>query len=254
MSGNRFDGRVVIVTGGAQGQGASEVAGFAAEGARVYACDLKTDFDAPPGVERLELDVTDPAAWERAVAKVGAREGRLDVLVNNAGISLGKGVLGSTLEEWKAVIDVNLNGVFHGMRACVPLMKEAGRGGSIVNTGTAVSMHGFYRAPYSASKWGLRGLAKCAALEFAPFAIRVNTIHPGLVESPMATRNSALYDAILEPVPIRRPTAVSEITRLVLFLASDDAASITGADHLIDGGLTAAGAMNAVATRMSLWD
>jgi len=253
MSSRRFDGRVVLVTGAAQGQGASEAAGFAAEGARVFACDLKDDFEAPAGLERVALDVTDPTAWERAVARVRERAGRLDVLVNNAGISLGKGVLGSTLDEWKAVIDVNLNGAFHGMRACVPLMKESG-GGSIVNTGTAMSMHGFYRAPYSASKWGLRGLAKCAALEFARFGIRVNTIHPGLVESPMATRNEALYDAILEPVPIGRPTSVSEITRLVLFLASDDAASITGGDHLIDGGLVTAGSMNAVAHKLGLWD
>jgi 3alpha(or 20beta)-hydroxysteroid dehydrogenase len=253
MSGKRFDGRVVIVTGGAQGQGASEAAGFAAEGARVFACDLADDFDSPSGIERVALDVTDPAAWEAAVERVRERAGRLDVLVNNAGISLGKGVLGSTLDEWKAVLDVNLNGAFHGMRACVPLMKSSG-GGSIINTGTAMSMHGFYRAPYSASKWGLRGLAKCAALEFARFGIRVNTIHPGLVESPMATRNAELYDAILEPVPIGRPTSVAEITRLVLFLASDDAASITGGDHLIDGGLVAAGSMNAVAMKLSLWD
>lgn len=254
MSGNRFDGRVVLVTGGAQGQGASEAAGFAAEGARVYAGDLKPDFETPAGVTPIALDVTDPNAWEKAVAQIRAQENRLDVLVNNAGISLGKGVLGSTLAEWNAVIDVNLHGVFHGMRACVPLMKEGGRGGSIVNTGTAVSMHGFYRAPYSASKWGLRGLGKCAALEFARFGIRVNTVHPGLVESPMATRNSELYDAIAEPVPIGRPTSVAEITGLVLFLASDAAASITGGDHLIDGGLHTAGAMNAVAMKLSLWD
>ncbi|MEZ4333683.1 MAG: SDR family oxidoreductase [Myxococcota bacterium] len=253
MQVKRFEGRVVLVTGAAQGQGAAEVAGFAAEGARVWACDLQSDFAAPPGVERATLDVTDPSAWERVVAHVRERDDRLDVLVNNAGISLGKGVLGTALDEWKAVLDVNLSGAFHGMRACFPLMKETG-GGSIVNTGTATSLHGFYRAPYSASKWGLRGLSKCAALEFARFGIRVNTIHPGLVESPMATRDPAMYEAILEPVPIGRPTSAEEITRLVLFLASDDAASITGADHLIDGGLVAAGAMNAVANKLSLWD
>lgn len=253
MAGGRFEGRVVIVTGAAQGQGAAEVAGFSEEGAHVFACDLREDFEAPTGVERARLDVTDPADWERVVERVREREGRLDVLVNNAGISLGKGVLGTALDEWKAVLDVNLSGAFHGMRACVPLMKETG-GGSIINTGTATALHGFYRAPYSASKWGLRGLSKCAALEFARFGIRVNTIHPGLVESPMATRDASLYQAILDPVPIGRPTSAAEITRLVLFLASDDAATITGADHLIDGGLVAAGAMNAVANKLSLWD
>lgn len=253
MDGKRFEGRVVVVTGGAQGQGAAEVAGFVEEGARVWACDLAEDFDAPAGVTRAALDVTDPEAWERVASRIRQEEGRLDVLVNNAGISLGKGVLGSEIDEWKAVLDVNLTGVFHGMRACVPLMREGG-GGSIVNTGTATAMHGFYRAPYSASKWGLRGLSKCAALEFARFGIRVNTIHPGLVDSPMATSQPELYEAILAPVPIERSTSPAEITKLVLFLASDDARSITGADHLIDGGLTAAGAMNAVATRLDLWD
>lgn len=253
MASGRFVDRVVLVTGGAQGQGAAEVEGFLEEGARVFAGDLSDDFDSLPGVERTALDVTDPAAWKRVVARIREDAGRLDVLVNNAGISLGKGVLGSTFEEFQAVLDVNLSGVFHGMQACVPLMRENG-GGSIVNTGTATAMHGFYRAPYSASKWGLRGLSKCAALEFARWGIRVNTIHPGLVDSPMATSQPELYEAILAPVPIERSTSPAEITKLVLFLASDDARSITGADHLIDGGLTAAGAMNAVATQMKLWD
>ncbi len=253
MATERFANKVILVTGGAQGQGAAQAARFAAEGGSVWACDLRDDFEAADGVRAAKLDVTNADDWTALVDRLEVEAGRLDVLVNNAGISLGKGVMGTRLDEWNAVLDVNLNGAFHGMRACVPLMRDSG-GGAIVNTGTATAMHGFYRAPYSASKWGLRGLTKCAALEFASWGIRVNAIHPGLVESPMATDQPELYEAILGPVPIGRSSSADEIAELVLFLASDAGASMTGGDYLIDGGLTAAGAMNAVASKFNLWE
>jgi hypothetical protein len=182
-----------------------------------------------------------------------SEEGRLDVLVNNAGISLGKGLIGTSLADFKAVLDVNLTGAFLGMQRCAPAMRRGG-GGSIVNIGAAISMTGFYRAAYSASKWGLRGVSKAAALEFAPWKVRVNVVHPGLVHTPMATANSDLYQAIQDAVPTGVPTMPDEIATFVLFLASDACASITGADLPIDGGVAAAGSMTGFARELGLWE
>ena len=248
----RFEGKVVVVTGAAQGQGAAQASRFRDEGATVISGDVGTPADPAPGITYERLDVTDPASWQALVADVSDRFGRLDVLVNNAGISRGTDVRGTSLDDWNAVLSVDLTGAFLGMKVCTPLMRDSG-GGAIVNTGSAIAFAGFYRAPYAAAKWGLRGLSKSAALEFAPWGITVNAIHPGLVESPMATE-SPLYNAILDTVPVGRSTSTDEIANLVLFLASDEARTMTGGDYLVDGGITAAGAMNHVARTMGLWD
>ena len=248
-----FEGKVVVVTGAAGGQGSVEVERFAARGAQVYACDLRADQEVPTGVIRLILDVAREESWADLVAQVLERSGAMHVLVNNAGISLGRGIMGTSADDFRAVLDVNLTGAFLGMKACAPAMRESG-GGSVVNVGTAISFNGFYRAAYTASKWGLRGISKTAALEFASWGVRVNAIHPGLVHSPMATANEELYDAIRDAVPTESATQSEEIATLVLFLASEACGSITGADIPIDGGVSAAGAMNAVAKRMNLWD
>jgi 3alpha(or 20beta)-hydroxysteroid dehydrogenase len=248
----RFEGKVVVVTGAAQGQGAAQARRFQAEGADVVSADVATPSDPPAGITQLRLDVTDPSSWQQLVDEVRGRYGRLDVLVNNAGISRGTDVRGTSLEDWNAVLSVDLTGAFLGMKLCTPLMRDGG-GGAIVNTGSAIAFAGFYRAPYSAAKWGLRGLTKSAALEFAPWGITVNAIHPGLVESPMATE-SPLYHAIRDTVPVARSTSTDEIANLVLFLASDEARTMTGGDYLVDGGIVAAGAMNHVARTMNLWD
>ena len=248
----RFEGKVVVVTGAAQGQGAAQATRFRDEGATVVSADVATAADGAPGMTQLKLDVTDLASWESLVGELTSRFGRLDVLVNNAGISRGTDVRGTSLEDWNAVLSVDLTGAFLGMKACTPLMRDSG-GGAIVNTGSAIAFAGFYRASYSAAKWGLRGLTKSAALEFAPWGITVNAIHPGLVESPMATE-SPLYNAILGTVPVGRSTSTDEIASLVLFLASAEARTMTGGDYLVDGGIVAAGAMNHVARTMGLWD
>jgi 3alpha(or 20beta)-hydroxysteroid dehydrogenase len=247
----RFEGKVVVVTGAAQGQGAVQAARFAAEGAAVIAADVAEPAQPTDGVSFARLDVTDQSSWQGLVDELTSRHGRLDVLVNNAGISRGTDVRGTSLEDWNAVLAVDLTGAFLGMKAAAPLMRDSG-GGAIVNTGSAIAFAGFYRAPYAAAKWGLRGLAKSAALEFAPWGITVNTIHPGLVDSPMASE-SPLYAAIKSTVPVGRATDTDEIANLVLFLASSEARTMTGGDYLVDGGIVAAGAMNHVARTMDLW-
>jgi len=248
----RFQGKVVVVTGAAQGQGAAQASRFRDEGATVVSADVAKPTESAPGITSLPLDVSDFASWEVLVGELVRRFGRLDVLVNNAGISRGTDVRGTSIEDWNAVLSVDLTGAFLGMKACTPLMRDSG-GGAIINTGSAIAFAGFYRASYAAAKWGLRGLSKSAALEFAPWGITVNAIHPGLVDSPMATE-SPLYQAILGNVPVGRATSTDEIANLVLFLASDEARTMTGGDYLVDGGIVAAGAMNHVARTMGLWD
>jgi NAD(P)-dependent dehydrogenase (short-subunit alcohol dehydrogenase family) len=248
----RFEGKVVVVTGAAQGQGAAQAQRFRDEGAAVVSGDVIDAANPVSGITYQRLDVTDPSSWQHLVDDLRGRFGRLDVLVNNAGISRGTDVRGTSLEDWNAVLSVDLTGAFLGMKLSTPLMRDSG-GGTIINTGSAIAFAGFYRAPYAAAKWGLRGLSKSAALEFAPWGITVNAIHPGLVESPMATE-SPLYHAIRDTVPVGRSTSTDEIANLVLFLASDEARSMTGGDYLVDGGIVAAGAMNHVARTMHLWD
>jgi 3alpha(or 20beta)-hydroxysteroid dehydrogenase len=248
----RFEGDVVVVTGAAQGQGAVQARRFRDAGATVIAADVAGPAEPVEGIADVRLDVTDSDSWQSLVDYLVERHGRLDVLVNNAGISRGTDVRGTTIEDWNAVLSVDLTGAFLGMKLCTPLMRDTG-GGSIVNTGSAIAFAGFYRAPYAAAKWGLRGLTKSAALEFAPWGITVNAIHPGLVDSPMASE-SPLYEAIRSTVPIGRATDTDEIANLVLFLASAEARTMTGGDYLVDGGIVAAGAMNQVARSMGLWD
>jgi 3alpha(or 20beta)-hydroxysteroid dehydrogenase len=248
----RFDGAVVVVTGASQGQGAVQAQRFRAEGATVVGADIAPPREPAEGIEHVAHDVTDLGSWQSLVDQVRSSHGALHVLVNNAGISRGTDVRGTSLDDWNAVLAVDLTGAFLGMKACTPLMRDSG-GGAIVNTGSAIAFAGFYRAPYSAAKWGLRGLTKAAALEFAPWGITVNAIHPGLVDSPMASE-SPLYSAILDTVPIGRATTTDEIADLVLFLASREARTMTGGDYLVDGGIVAAGAMNHVARTMGLWE
>jgi 3alpha(or 20beta)-hydroxysteroid dehydrogenase len=218
----------------------------------VIVADVAPFGEGDDGMMHARLDVTDLDSWNELVAMIERTFGRLDVLVNNAGISRGTDVRGTSIEDWNAVLSVDLTGAFLGMKACTPLMRDSG-GGAIVNTGSAIAFAGFYRAPYAAAKWGLRGLTKSAALEFAPWGITVNAIHPGLVDSPMASE-SPLYEAIRSTVPVGRATTTDEIANLVLFLASADARTLTGGDYLVDGGIVAAGAMNHVARTMGLWD
>lgn len=231
MSG-RLAGKVAIVTGGARGQGAAEVERFRAEGAEVIAGDV---LDAP-GVEHL--DVTDPDSWAAVVGLAVQRHGRVDVLVNNAGIHASAPVQDMPLDGFRAVLDVNLVGPFLGIQTVVPHMP---RGGSIVNVsslnGTAAQAS---TAAYTASKFGLRGLTKASALDLGPLGIRVNAILPGVIRTPMVayvveTREEQLASGL----PLGRIGEPMDVAAAAVFLASDDSAWISGIDLTVDGGHTA---------------
>jgi 3alpha(or 20beta)-hydroxysteroid dehydrogenase len=240
----RFASKVVLVTGGARGQGAAEAERFAAEGATVIAGDVHETAEVGAGIQYTQLDVTSRARWVEVVDQIVADHGRLDVLVNNAGIGIWETLASVSETDWRNVMAVNLDGAMYGMQVCAPAMRDSG-GGAMINTASGAAFYGFALPAYNASKWALRGLTKTAALEFVTWGIRVNAIHPGLVNSPMA-EGSEMTEKIRLATPMRRGAELHEIAALVAFLASDEALFITGSDFVIDGGLIAAGAMGEV--------
>jgi 3alpha(or 20beta)-hydroxysteroid dehydrogenase len=248
-------GRVAVITGAAQGQGAAHARLLAEHGANVVITDLKEegkdlareiDASTPGGVEFIRLDVTDEQGWHALADEVRRRHGRLDVLVNNAGVAFRFGLMETTREDFERVLNVNLVGPFLAMRALAPVMRDSG-GGSIINVGSAAGMTGHFSAAYSASKWGLRGITKVAAMEFAPWNIRVNAIHPGIVNTALVPGDTAFPEAMTRFTPLGRAAEVDDIAPLVLFLAGDGSRFITGSDLPVDGGLVELGAYDAVA-------
>ena len=240
----RFENQTVIVTGGARGMGASHTRGFVAEGANVVIADvleqegrtLATEFDDHATFSRL--DVTSDRDWAATVAAAEDAFGPVSVLVNNAAIVRFGPIAETEPAAWRQVIDVNLTGTYLGIRAIVPSMRKAG-GGTIVNISSAAAMIGqFGLGSYVASKWGVCGLTKTAALEFARDKIRVNSIHPGGVRTPMTAGpdTAALAAAAVRNLAIPRMAEPDEITRLMLFVASDEAGfSTRGARQMTTG-------------------
>ncbi len=222
--------------------GAEHARQLVAEGARVVIGDILDDEGKALAGELAEaaryvpLDVTQPDQWQAAVATAVDDFGKLDVLVNNAGIINGSSLQKFSLEKWRQILDVNLTGTFLGIQASIEPMIAAG-GGSIINVS---SIEGLRGAPwahgYVASKWGVRGLAKSAALELAPHKIRVNSLHPGLIRTPM----TANIPDDLVTIPLGRPAEPAEVSTFVVFLASDESAYATGSEFVMDGGLVAA--------------
>ncbi|WP_037568501.1 SDR family oxidoreductase [Phaeacidiphilus oryzae] len=236
----RFDGRVALVSGGANGMGASHARGLAAEGARVVVGDI-ADADGRalaadlPDALYQHLDVTSEESWQAAIGAAEEAFGPVDVLVNNAGIFHPGGVEDQAPEQFRRMLDVNLMGSFLGMHAVLPGMRGRGRG-SVVNISSAAGMTGFAGGiGYGAGKWGVRGMTKAAALDMAGTGVRVNSVHPGVIRTSMGRSVSAELFAH-QPVP--RIGEPEEVTRMVLFLASDDASYTTGGEFLIDGGQT----------------
>jgi len=235
----RVDGKVALISGGARGMGAAHARALVEEGAKVVVGDILDDEgkaladELGDAARYVHLDVTQPAEWDAAVSTAVSDFGKLNVLVNNAGI-VALGQLGQfNLAKWHNVIDVNLNGTFHGIQAAVEPMKAAG-GGSIINVSSIEGLRGAVMVhPYVASKWAVRGLTKSAALELASQNIRVNSIHPGFIRTPMTKH----FPDDMVTVPLGRPGVSEEVATFVVFLASDEAGWVPGATLHVNGGM-----------------
>ena len=242
----RLGGKVALISGGASGMGQSEAIIFAKEGAKVVVADVleaegRQVADGLGEAGRfVRLDVTSEAAWQEAMAATLSHFGKLDVLVNNAGISGTFDPDTLSTSAWDRLMDVNAKGVFLGMKHAIPLMKKAGSG-AIVNISSVsgfVGQNGIHMA-YNASKGAVRLMTKSAAVQYARSGIRVNSVHPGVLpamRSSKATADPAFREKMLAGVPMRREGRVEEVAYAVLFLASDEASYITGTELVVDGG------------------
>ncbi len=248
----RLAGKVALVTGGAGGMGQSEATIFAREGARVVVGDI-LEADGRRAVEKIaaaggqarfvKLDVTSEADWREAVATTVASFGKLDVLVNNAGISGTFDPDTMSTAAWETLMNVNAKGVFLGMKHAIPAMQRAG-GGAIVNISSISGFVGQDRIHmgYNASKGAVRLMTKSAAVQYAKDGIRVNSVHPGVLppmRTSKASADSAWREKTLRAVPMKREGRVEEVAYAVLFLASDEASYITGTELVVDGGYLA---------------
>ncbi len=235
----RVDGKVVLISGGAQGMGAAHAKMLVDEGAKVVIGDILDEkgealaAELGDAVRYVHLDVTEAQQWDAAVQTAVDTYGSLTALVNNAGIvALGK--IGKfDMAKWQKVIDVNLTGTFLGMQAVVEQLKAAG-GGSIINVSSIEGLRGAPMVhPYVASKWAVRGLAKSAALELGPFNIRVNSVHPGFIRTPMTKH----FPDDMVTAPLGRPGRSEEVSTFIVFLVSDESSFSTGSEFVMDGGL-----------------
>ncbi|MEU6105457.1 glucose 1-dehydrogenase [Streptomyces flaveolus] len=241
MSG-RVDGKVVVVTGGARGLGASCARRLVAEGARVVIGDVLAPEGAALAEELgtgnalfVDLDVTSEAAWQAAVARTEEAFGPVTGLVNNAGLVHRCPVEELAEADYRRVVDVNEVGVFLGMKTVLPSMRAAG-GGSIVNMSSLGGIIAFpYILGYTASKWAVRGMTKAAAQEFAADRVRVNSVHPGVVATEMTADSDRSHEMVTRQ-PIRRAARPAEIAGMVLYLLSDEASYSTGSEFVVDGG------------------
>ncbi|WP_134768255.1 SDR family NAD(P)-dependent oxidoreductase [Nocardioides sp. 1609] len=248
--------RVVLVTGAAGGMGAGHARALAADGWRVVLADVA---DCSPVVQEVRsaggtasghvLDVTDPAQWEALVAEVATTYGALHGLVNNAGISRRLRFMDTPHDVWRRVLAINLDGPFLGIQACAPLMRDSS-GGSIVNISSIAGQIGYFSPSYSASKWALRGLTKSAAGELAAWGIRVNSVHPGLVETPLLAGADGFVESAVASIPFGRMGRPSEITDVVAFLLGDGSSYMSGAELTVDGALVSNGTYHRILTEM----
>jgi 3alpha(or 20beta)-hydroxysteroid dehydrogenase len=248
----RLDGKVALITGGARGMGESHVRHFAAEGAQVVFGDVRdsegaavADSLGADAARYVHHDVTSPDDWAAAVALAVDVYGKLDVLVNNAGVLAFAPLASMEVADFRRVMDVNATGCWLGMKAVSAAMRQAGGGGSIINIS---SIEGFCGAAglsaYTASKFAIRGMTKAAASELGQYGIRVNSVHPGAILTPMVFEAASTYEggdaeAFMKAMPLGRFGDSAEVSQMVVYLASDDSSYSTGAEFLVDGGILA---------------
>jgi 3alpha(or 20beta)-hydroxysteroid dehydrogenase len=241
----RLDGKIAIITGAAQGMGASHARKFIEEGAKVVLTDLNDEkgnaLAAELGENALFVkhNVTSADDWTTVVAETEKAFGPVNILVNNAGITMAKSILEVTEEEYRRIVDINQVSVFLGMKAVIPSMQKAGSG-SIVNIS---SINGIVAGAigYTDTKFAVRGMTKAAAIEGAHYGIRVNSVHPGVIATPMVVQEDtkAAVEEFSKHIPLKRVAQPEEVSSLVVYLASDESSYSTGAEFIIDGGLTA---------------
>jgi 3alpha(or 20beta)-hydroxysteroid dehydrogenase len=244
----QLSGKVALVTGGSRGMGECTVRRLHAEGATVIAADILDDEgkaladELGDGVTYVHHDVSDEHGWIDLVADIERQHGKLDVLVNNAGILLFNAITDTPLEELRKVLDVNLIGVFLGMKHAIPAMKRAG-GGSVVNLSSTEGLGGtLFCGAYTASKFAVRGVTKVAAIENGKEGVRVNSVHPGGIDTPMtrAVMGEEGRDYVAKRVAgLKRMGTADEVAKVIVFLASDASSYCTGAEFVVDGGATA---------------
>jgi 3alpha(or 20beta)-hydroxysteroid dehydrogenase len=245
----RLDGKVALISGAARGQGEAEARLFANEGARVVVADVLDEDgttvakDIGDAAIYLHLDVTDELQWQATVDKAIDAFGGIDILVNNAGIFAINPIATTSLEEYRRIIDVNQIGVFLGMKAVASHM-TARASGSIINISSIAGLRGNAgTVSYTASKFAVRGMTKVVSHELAPFGVRVNSIHPGLIETAMLKQITDVVpggeDRMKQGVPLGSLADADDVAKLALFLASDDSRYCTGAEFVVDGGMTA---------------
>ena len=241
----RLQDKVIIITGAAQGMGETHARLCIVEGAKVVLTDINSEKGDALAKELganaifIKHDVTSEENWAHVVKATQDKFGQIDVLVNNAGITTSKSILDTSLEDYRKIIEINQVSVFLGMKAVIPAMKAA-KQGSIINISSINGLVGG-AIGYTDSKFAVRGMTKAVALECAPYGIRVNSIHPGVIATPMIMQGDTkdVVEAFAKSIPMKRVAQPEEVSGMVVFLASDDSSYSTGSEFIADGGLTA---------------
>lgn len=242
-SAKRLDGKIAVVTGASAGIGLAVVQRFRAEGASVIGIDVDGENSGAVGDPQVHrrFDVSELDCWERLAFELETTGTDLDILVNNAGmVGTYDSITDVDIDTWHRVIATNQNGVFYGMRTMIPVLQRKGSGGSVVNVSSIWGLVGASGvAPYQASKGAVTMMTKNAALTCAPAKIRVNSVHPGLILTPMIARqDQEISNSVIEATPMKRAGKPDEVANAILFLASDEASYVTGAALTVDGGYT----------------